>query len=156
MRLHPRRRLSSQEKTKHATFSNSPTPSLRLVVFWHLAERWGGYTFRCIGMLGHGARSKRRQPSRYWFTMLTPLYSNSHNYRTLRASHSPFLSCSSLSLSLSLSASLFRLRPILSLISSPCSATLVSDYQYHVADILSGLSFFFSFSFKDSSRMTRR
>lgn len=34
-------------------------------------------------MLKYGARSKRRQPSGYWFTMLTPLHSNSHNYRPL-------------------------------------------------------------------------
>lgn len=52
-----------------------------------------------------------------------------------------------LSLSLSLSASLFRLRPILSLIFSPCSATLVSDYQYHVADILYRAFLFFLFLF---------
>lgn len=34
-------------------------------------------------MLKYGARSKRRQPSGYWFTMLAPLHSNSHNYRPL-------------------------------------------------------------------------
>lgn len=60
----------------------------------------------------------------------TPLYSDSHNYRTLRASPSPFLTHLSLLLFPSLPLSLSRSHPILSFISSPCSATLVSNYQY--------------------------
>lgn len=61
-----------QEKATHAhaTFSDSPIALSPLVVSppscsSGIQQSDGGYTFRCIGMLGHGARSKRRQPSGY-------------------------------------------------------------------------------------------
>lgn len=59
----------------------SSLPPTTTVITRHPAAMEGA--FQCIGTLEHGARSKRQQPSGYWFTMLTPLYSDSHNHRDL-------------------------------------------------------------------------
>lgn len=107
-------------------------------------------------MLGHGARrsaGSRRDIDlqcllRY---IATPITIEPSAHLPLPSTHARLF------LSLTLPVSLFRSHPVLSLISSPYSATLVSDYQYRRRYILpfSSLSFSLYFFSRDSSRMMR-
>lgn len=107
-------------------------------MYWHVGARGAFKAPAAVGILIYNAYSA--------------LYSDSHNYRALRASPSPFLSrLPSPSLTLS-GVSVSRSHPVLSFISSPCSATLVSDYQYRRRYTVFFLSLLFSFSLSDIRR----
>lgn len=107
-------------------------------MYWHVGARGAFKAPAAVGILIYNAYSA--------------LYSDSHNYRALRASPSPFLSrLPSPSLTLS-GVSLSRSHPVLSFISSPCSATLVSDYQYRRRYTVFFLSLLFSFSLSEIRR----
>lgn len=107
-------------------------------MYWHVGARGAFKAPAAVGILIYNAYSA--------------LYSDSHNYRALRASPSPFLSrLPSPSLTLS-GVSLSRSHPVLSFISSPCSATLVSDYQYRRRYTVFFLSLLFSFSLLERIR----
>lgn len=150
----------NQEKTTYTTFSNSPTflppstfvvslPSCILISSGAM-EGTRSAVLACWGTGRVRSAGSRRDID---LQCLLRSIATPHNYRALRASHSPFLPCSPLFLFLP-SVSLFRTHPVPSLISSPCSATLVSDYQYRRRCIIVFLSPFF-FVEKNSSKMTR-